>query len=509
VSQVSVVNGPARGPLVVSAVNPRYFAVAGNDRDVVYLTGSHLNNNLEDGLGPGRECSDTTERFDFDAYLKFLVDHGHNFIRFWRWEQFTGYLPGADVHFCMSPQPWARIGSGRATDGKPKFDLSTFDPAYFERLRDRLVAAGQAGIYASVMLFDGFSLHLTATPDNVAGHPFHAANNVNGVDITSIVDYQVLPLDPTVEALQVAFIHKVVDTVQDLPNVLYEVANESSGMAADVVQLPDGYTIDTPIGDSTQWQYWVIGVVKQYEREQGYTTHPIGMTFQYPVADQRRANDALWASPADWISPGFDEGTMPTNSRWRLDPPANDGTKVVISDTDHYSPMSSDALWAWKSFLRGHNPILYDLGLFGGLPPADPSAGEPSYESLEPARHALGDTRRVAARVDLAALEPHGDVASTGYCLAAPGREYLVLRPGGTDTTFTVSLESGTYAARWFDVERRRHYDVDPVQADDAAAVALDSPFDAATSAVLHLTRAGVGEATTTGNDELTPQEAD
>ena len=53
-------------------------------------------------------------------------------------------------------------------------------------------------------------------------------NNVNGVDIGSIVDYQELPLDPTFEALQEAYIRHVVDTVHDLPNVLYEVANESS-----------------------------------------------------------------------------------------------------------------------------------------------------------------------------------------------------------------------------------------------------------------------------------------
>ena len=32
-----------------------------------------------------------------------------------------------------------------------------------------------------------------------------------------------------VQALQEAYIRKVVDAVQDLPNVLYEVANESSG----------------------------------------------------------------------------------------------------------------------------------------------------------------------------------------------------------------------------------------------------------------------------------------
>jgi hypothetical protein len=45
-------------------------------------------------------------------------------------------------------------------------------------------------------------------------------------------------------------------------------------------------------------------------------------------------------------------------SRWLEDPPAADGGKVVISDTDHYAPGNGDALWAWKSFLRGHHPIL-------------------------------------------------------------------------------------------------------------------------------------------------------
>ena len=65
---------------------------------------------------------------------------------------------------------------------------------------------------------------------------------------------------------------------------------------------------------------------------------------------------------------------MPGDSRWLLDPPANDGRKVVLSDTDHYSPFESTALWAWKSFLRGHNPILYDLGIIGGAAPADPDS---------------------------------------------------------------------------------------------------------------------------------------
>ena len=44
-----------------------------------------------------------------------------------------------------------------------------------------MIAAGDAGIYVAVMLFDGFALHLSPAPDNVVGHPFHSANNVNGI----------------------------------------------------------------------------------------------------------------------------------------------------------------------------------------------------------------------------------------------------------------------------------------------------------------------------------------
>ena len=157
------------------------------------------------------------------------------------------------------------------------------------------------------MLFDGWGLHLSPPPDNVEGHPFHPANNVNGIGIASIVDYQVLPLHPRVQALQESYICKVVDTVHDLPNVLYEVANESSGDEAESVQLPDGSSIPTPVGDSTQWQYWVIDFVKRYEHQMGYERHPVGMTMQYPVPDQNRVNDPLFEGPADWISPGFDD----------------------------------------------------------------------------------------------------------------------------------------------------------------------------------------------------------
>ena len=57
-------------------------------------------------------------------------------MRLWRWEQFKGYLAPADVHLCMTPQPWERTGPGLAKDGKPRFDLTKLDAGYFDRLHD-------------------------------------------------------------------------------------------------------------------------------------------------------------------------------------------------------------------------------------------------------------------------------------------------------------------------------------------------------------------------------------
>jgi len=466
---------PAPGPLAVSRSNPRWFTIAASASNrAVYLTGSHIWNNLQDGMGPGSACAETPERFDFPGYLKFLKERGHNFIRLWRWEQFRSQAAGGGFHLCMTPQPWRRIGAGpgggSAKDGKPKFDLSRIDEAFFERLRNRVIAAGNEGIYVAVMFFDGWALHLSPAPDNVEGHPFFAANNVNGIGITSIRDYQVLPLDPRVREIQETYIRKMVDALHDLPNVLYEVANESSGGGAVDKNFARMLGLGDPPdwGDSTSWQYWVIDVVKQHEREKGYQTHPMGMTMQFPVADQTKVNDPLFASRAEWISPGYDDeifagGGHPMApgspaSRWFDDPPVGDGRKVIITDTDHYAPGKGDALWAWKSFLRGHHTILMDFGLIGGTNPADPNAappGVPPYSAFEAARYAMGDTRRYADRMKLMDMVPRGDLSTTRYALANPGVEYLVLQPAETNAEFQVTLTAGTYAVEWFSVNAR------------------------------------------------------
>jgi hypothetical protein len=400
---------PAKGPLRVLPANPRYFTDGSGK--AIYLTAAHTWDNLPDiGL------TDPPPAFDFDGYLRFLAEHNYNYIRLWRWETPKDIERDGTVRY-SAPHPWKRTGPGTAWDGKPKFDLSTFNEDYFARMRKRVDTARDRGIYVSVMLFNGWELQFS----NWTGHPFNKENNINGIDGDPDKDgrgteIESWPPPAGVENLEKAYVRKVIDTVNDLDNILYEISNESGPY-------------------STDWQYDMIEYVKSYEAGEP-KQHPVGMSFQYPHG----SNSTLFNSPADWISPNPDSRTGKFN--YRDNPPPGDGRKVILSDTDHLWGNGGDRQWAWKSFLRGLNPLYMD-------PYHDPPVWERLLPNIEEVRRNLGYTRTYAERVDLAAMTPSLELASTGYCLANPGSEYLVYQPGTGE--FTVDLKAGAYSFEWFD----------------------------------------------------------
>src|SRR5262249_20326206 len=93
----------------------------------------------------------------------------------------------------------------------------------------------------------------------------------------------------------------------------------------------------------------------------------------------------------------------------------------------------------WKSFLRGLNPINYME-----LPQLRDKAPR-----LEAARQAMGQTLALARRMNLAAMSPRSDLASSKYCLADPGTEYLVYLPDGGAVTVDLSATCGMLQAEW------------------------------------------------------------
>jgi hypothetical protein len=131
-------------PLYPLPANPRYFTQDG--QTAVYLTGSHTWANLQDiGLRD-------TPPFPYEKYLAFMSEYGHNFMRLWMFEQ-PERACWTEENLFFDPLPWVRSGPGLAADGKPKFDLGAWNEAYFERLRRRVIHAGERGIYCAVMLF--------------------------------------------------------------------------------------------------------------------------------------------------------------------------------------------------------------------------------------------------------------------------------------------------------------------------------------------------------------------
>ncbi len=392
--------------------NPRYFA--DDLGKPLYFTGSHTWANLVD---IGR--SDPPPRFDFNAYLDLLERHHHNFIRLWTFEQPQWALEDGTVLY-VSPQPWLRSGPGKALDGLPRFDLTRFNPEYFRRLRARVLAASARGIYVSVMLFEGWELQFSPRPFNWRTHPFNRANNINGIDGDLNGDGSGIELhtlaSPAVTAIQEAYVRKVIDTVHDLDNVLFEISNESGAY-------------------STAWQYSMIDYIKKYEEGDGGKRHPVGMTFQWVGGE----NSTLLRSDADWISP--------RGENYLEDPPPTDGRKVILLDTDHLCGVCPGESFVWKSFFRGYNPIYMDP--LTGDNPVHPDPG--AVAAYEQARLAMMYTLRLARQIDLAKMEPRPDLSSTAYALADPGERYLVYQPG--NGRFSVDLRgvNASFVGRWLD----------------------------------------------------------
>src|SRR5439155_16875263 len=181
--------------------------------------------------------------------------HGVNSTRLYAWETTNPDDPNPNFRDWTAPHTHLRTGPGMAVDGLPKFDLDVLDESYFVRMRERVRAMQDAGVYVQVMLFEGWSVQRSPGAES---HPFAGDNNINGIDPGDVRRIDTLD-DSAITDIQEAYVRKVVDTVNDLDNVLYEIANEA-------------------VPDSVSWQYHMIEFVKSYERAK-HKQHPVGMTW--------------------------------------------------------------------------------------------------------------------------------------------------------------------------------------------------------------------------------------
>ena len=416
----------AAGPLRVHRTNPRYFA--DESGRPVYLTGSHFWTTIQDWNGRNEPYAGGPAFARFPEYVAFLRARNHNFTRLWTFDHYK---------YESEPSPWLRTGPGTAFDGRPKWDVTRVNPQFLDRLRDRVVQFRANGIYVSVMFFRG-NYALGSDPSWDA-HPFNPVNNVNPELGGLTYDANNDLTHPQALALQKRYIAAVIDRLNDLDNLLWEIANEAK---------PRSYP----------WQQHLVEFVRSYEAGKP-RQHLVGITSTYP-----HDNSALYRTTADWISPGLDNYDP-------HDPPASTGRHLVISDTDHHLLATATVPWVWKSFLRGEHPILMENELAW---------------NLEAVRLAMGHARTQAARIDLAAVTPRSDLTQTRYALASPGVEYLVYAPNAG--TFWVDLSAAPgrgFSVEWINPATGASVVTGAVLGGDAREM-FTAPFDDS-GAVLHI----------------------
>ncbi len=96
----------------------------------------------------------------------------------------------------------------------------------------------------------------------------------------------------------------------------------------------------------------------------------------------------------------------------------------------------------------------------------------------------MGHTRRLAERMNLAAMTPRDELASTKYCLANPGQEYLVYQP--VKGPLEVSLPAGVFDVEWFNPQTGASTRGEPIRA-TGDKTRLTPPWDG--PAVVYLKR--------------------
>jgi len=423
-------SGAILAPLTTSSTNPRYF-IDGNGTPII-LNGSHTWNNLLDWGTNG-----SIRALDFSAYVNFLVAHGHNFTFLWRTEltKFCA-LPttaSSPPDFTSSPQPWQRNGPGTASDGGLKFDLNKFDQAFFDRLRTRVQQLNAAGIYTGVYFFTGEWLNaFRCTGD---GYPLSSANNINGIDDGGGIGSMTMSAPNSVTAIQDALVDKMIDTLNDLPNVLWIVSEEAPP-------------------NSTWWNNHLISHVRTYEAAKP-SRHPIGYAVLSNLVDS-----TVYNSDADWIAPFAN--ISPTSSCGTGTPHC----KVNINDSDHsYYAMWNDSAqtnrsYAWRNFTTGNQVAFMDPYVVyyprenRNLCPNPVNGICPGVDTRwNNFRDNLGYILNYSRKLNMANVSPQPGLSSTANCLAqtpATGAEYLVYAPSGG--TFTVNLSATTrqLSVEWF-----------------------------------------------------------
>ncbi|MDR3296685.1 MAG: DUF6298 domain-containing protein [Prevotellaceae bacterium] len=330
-------------------------------------------------------------------------------------------------------QPFARSGQGTAWDGLSKYDLTTFNIWYWQRLKTFANIADRHGLMLVQQHY--FQHNIIEAGAHWADSPWRTANNINSTAFPEPPPYagdkrifQAEPFydteHPARRSLHVAYIRKCLDSFADNGSVLHLTSDEFTGPLHFV-------------------QFW-LDVIADWQTETGHDAL-VGLSATKDVqdsilADPRRASlvDVIdmrywwYQANGEAYAPLGGLSLAPRQHARNLKPKPSSFAQVYRAVREYRQRFPSKAVivselgseYAWAEFFAG-----------GSLPPI-------------PVR----DADFLASS---AAMQP-ADGDDAHYLLASPNAAAYMVYVSDTTATLDLTRAAGDYAITWFDARSGR-----------------------------------------------------
>lgn len=197
-------------PIKLHPSNPHYFLF--NGKPTILITSAEIYGAV------------LNMDFNYVKYLDALAAGGANYTRIYtgayfeledKWFKNQSLGPSDNRH-CL---PWGRSNIPGYSKGGNKFDLDTWNPDYFKRLKDFISYAGDKGIVVEVCLYNA------QKPWTWDYQPLNVNCNVNNVGNCKHNDFQTLK-DAKLVRYQKAYVNKITGSINEFDNVILEIIDE-------------------------------------------------------------------------------------------------------------------------------------------------------------------------------------------------------------------------------------------------------------------------------------------
>ena len=353
--------------------------------------------------------------------------------------------------------PWARSGTGTAADGLSQFDLSRFNPWYYERFREFGELCDRTGL---VLYHNLYNTHnMLEIPPHWIDYPWRPANNINHTG---------LPEPPPIEPGN--HIH-VANEVYDVANPVRRALHRAF-ILHELDELGETrnlfFCLGAQFAGPLSFQEFFQDTVAEWEKKTGHTV-------RIQLATSKDITDAILADPIRgrqvavidmrywqykpdgslWAPPGgknlaFREMIARDFGRADDAPPNTTPLQVYRQVREYHDRYPDKAIVAWHGG-TGPIPILMAGGAQALM--RNPSGGHGQGRAVD--QTPLDGFVRQQMATSLMAMKPRDGVAAEPEqtsCLADDGQATVLLYSlGGPSIGLLQTLPQKAYTGLWFD----------------------------------------------------------